>query len=309
MLEKYYEILKISEGDRILVAGLDSLAKALYIAGKAKKNGLNVGVHALIDPNSSMLSEDSAIEYAKDNLKEEYKLMKDSANSITFSTGDLKTYGSKSVFNKAVVEIEDLPILPDVLSSIDKITIGEKRVLLDLSFKLLRKIRVVTKKLFGKKEELLSLRQFLTGLGFQINFYDAVGQRLLCCLNARPFSSKADISLLSLEEFGEQIRKEVMDYLIYVKTGVQFCIVSDNKEYMYFVQDSSKGENEPIRVNFIFLDGTASWESEAKIQSRSYSIIVLPNTENFKKELESKEVLIISKERAFEFYGENVEPY
>ena len=89
----------------------------------------------------------------------------------------------------------------------------------------------------------------------------------------------------------------------------KFGIESDDKEYIYFIQ-GQKIRNAPIQCTFVFLDGKGSWATpDSKEESRSFLIIVLPNTDIFKRELEDKEIIILGKEKAFELYGEKIEPY
>jgi len=308
-LEEYYRKLNVQNGDRILVDCADSLIVSLYLAGKAKKNGLSVTVRALVDPNSPILSESDAVEYAKAKFKDDYDVIAEGAPIVTFSVEGLMTLKTKRIFNKVLLQREDLTDIIKTLIRVNEITTGEKLVMLDLSFQFFRRLNAVRKQMFGEKKETMSFRQFLMSAGCQLNFYDAIGERLVCLVNLGKCSPPQALALVGLDEFGDMIRKEILNYIVYLKTDSQYCIESDDKEYLYFIR-GEKTENQPIRCEFIFFDGKGTWSSpDSKDRSRNFYIIVLPNTDTFKKEVESKEVLVLNKEKTFELYGEKVEPY
>lgn len=308
-LEEYYNRLGIKNGDRILVDCADSLIVGMYLAGRAKKGGMSVTVRALVDPNSPMLSENDAVEYAKARFKDDYATISDGAPIITFSVEGLMALKTKSIFNKVLLQREDLTDIIKTLSRVNEITTGEKLVMLDLSFQFFRRLNAVRKKMFGETKETLSFRQFLEGTGCRVGFYDAIGERLVCLANLGKCNPPQALALVSFDETGDMIRKEILDYIVYLKTDSQYCIESEDKEYLYFIR-GEKTENQPIRCEFIFFDGKGSWNGpEQKDLSRNFYIIVLPNTNAFRREVESKEVLILGKQKAFELYGEKVEPY
>jgi len=308
-LEEYYKKLKVQNGDRILVDCPDSLIVSLYLAGKAKKDGLRVTVRALVNPNSPILSESDAVEYAKTHFKGDYSTIAEGAPIITFSVEELMTLKTKSIFNKVLIQREDLTDIIKTLVRISEITSGEKLVMLDLSFQFFRRLNVVRKQMFGEKKEVMSFRQFLRSAGCQLNFYDAVGERLICLVNLGKCSPPQALALVGFDELGDMIRKEILNYIVYLKTDSQYCIESDDKEYLYFIR-GEKTENQPIMCEFIFFDGKGTWSGpEQKDRSRNFYIIVLPNTEAFRGEVESKEIMILGKEKTFELYGEKVEPF
>jgi len=308
-LEEYYQRLNVQNGDRILVDCADSLIVSLYLAGKAKKNGLNVTVRALVDPNSPILSEGDAVEYAKTKFKEDYSVIAEGAPIVTFSVESLTTLKTKSIFNKVLLQRENLTDTIKTLMKINEITTGEKLVMLDLSFQFFRRLNAVRKQMFGEKKETMSFRQFLKSAGCQLGFYDAIGERLICLLNLGKCTPPQALSLVGLDEFGDMIRKEILNYIVYLKTDSQYCIESDDKEYLYFIR-GEKTENQPISCEFIFFDGKSTWIGpEQKDMSRNFYVIVLPNTDTFRREVENKEVLVLNKEKTFELYGEKVEPY
>jgi hypothetical protein len=111
------------------------------------------------------------------------------------------------------------------------------------------------------------------------------------------------------DEFGKMIAKELIEYIIYLKPDAGLAIESSDKEYLYYVQ-GEKRKDEPLQCDFVCLDGQTSWRGdETRANSRKFSVIVLPNTERFRGEFEQKGILILSKEKAFELYGEEVEPF
>jgi hypothetical protein len=308
-LEEYYNRLEVRSGDRILVDCGESLLVSLYIAGRAKAEGHSVTVRALVDPNSPILSESDAIEYAKTHYKDYFETIAAGAPLITFSVESIMALKTKSIFNKVVLQREELYDIIKTLMKVNEIGAGEKLVMLDLSFQFFRRLRVVRKKLFGEKKETMSFKQFLESAGCQVRFYDAVADRLICLFNFAKCSPAQAVSLVSFDEFGEMVRKELLDYIVYLKTDSQYCIESDDKQYLYLIA-GEKTENQPMRCEFVFLDGKSSWNSgEPKEQAREFTIIVVPNTEAFRREIEAKNILILGKEKTFELYGEKVEPY
>ena len=309
-LEEYYARLEIKNGDRILVDGIDSLLIGLYATGRAKKEGINVSVHALVSPKSKIRSDIDAIRHAKRNIGEkEAKYMESGASSTTFSTETMMAHKTKNLFNKSVIEVEELDSTLSQLSKASLLSKENNSILLSLPLKFFRRITITTKKLFGEKTETMSFRQFLQRLGFSISYYDISGDRLICICSIKKFTPPQRTQLITFDEFGEMIQHEIIEYIVYTQTDVKYVIQSDDNEYLYFIQ-TEKTKNQPITCNFFFLDGKGKWSTaKPKIKSRNFSIIVMPNTNNFMKELQQKDVLILSKERAFEVYGEKIEPY
>ena len=308
-LDKCYELLKIADKDRILVDCMESLLLSAYIIGRAKKEGLNIVVHAIVDPESKILSEMDALGYAKKNFRRDFDMISEGVSLMTFTVGELAAYSTKATFNKVVLEREDAPSVLSSLSKANQLSDGEKKVVLSLPFQFFRRFTIARKQFFGEKKEIMSFRQLLAGLGFQISFYDAVEDRLICVFSVKNFDGKFGLSPISFDEFGDSIRKEIIDYIVYTSTEARFGIESDDKEYIYFIR-GQKTRNEPIQCTFVFLDGKGSWATpDSKEESRSFLIIVLPNTYTFKRELDEKEIVVLGKEKAFELYGEKIEPY
>jgi hypothetical protein len=308
-LDRYYSLLNVKEGDRIIVDSKDSLILGMYIAGQAKKTGLRVSVQVIVKPDSPILSDMDAVSHAKTSFQKEYGTIAEGATLITFSVGTLAAFSTNNIFNKAIISRDDTTDIIQTLSKVSQITTGEKLVLFDLSFEFFRKFVISRKQMFGEKKEIMSFRQLLASLGMQIGFYDAIGSRLLCLCNAKSFDAKFSLSTVDFSDLGDMIRKEIFEYIVYSKPDALYSIESGDKEYLYFIQNE-KTENQPISCQFIFLDGKADWSTpESQKNSRNFIIVVLPNTDAFRKELEGKEILIITKEKAFELYGEEVEPY
>jgi hypothetical protein len=309
-LEEYYTRLEVKKGDRILVDGMNSLLIGLYVAGRAKKEGLNVSTHALVNPQSKIHSDIDAIRHAKKNLdKKETEYMEAGASSTTFSAETMMAHRTKNLFNKSILEVEELDNTLRQLSRASSMTMENNYVLLSFPLKFFRPINIITKKLFGEKKETMSFRQFLLRLGFKIAYYDISGDRLICVCSIRKFAPPKKTQLVTFDEFSYMIQHEILEYIVYTQTDVKYVIQSDDGEYLYFIQ-AEKTKNQPIACNFFFLDGKGKWSTDKpKIKSRNFSIIVMPNTDNFMKELQQKDVLILSKERAFEVYGEKIEPY
>lgn len=307
-LDKCYELLRIADKDRILVDCMESLLLGAYIIGRAKKEKLSITVHAIVNPSSKILSETDALGYAKKSFKRDFDMISEGVSLMTFTVGDLSVYSTKAMFNKVVLEREDVPSILPSLSKANQLTDGEKTVVLSLPFPFFRRFTVVRKQFFGEKREVMSFRQLLASLGLQIGFYDAIEDRLVCTLSAKAFNGKFSMSLTSFDEFSDSIRKEILEYIVYTDTEAKFGIESDDKEYIYFIR-AQKTRNEPIQCTFVFLDGKGSWATpDSKDESRSFLIIVLPNTETFKRELDGKEIIVLGKEKAFELYGEKLEP-
>ena len=307
--EEYYALLKVSDKDKILIGGMDSILLASYIAGRAKREGLNVSVHALINPKSKVRSEMDAVKYAKSNLKKDAKTIADGAAMVAFSVEKTLDYETRGYFNKVRLEADNFDNIVQKLSKINQMTERERLVLLELPFQFFRKVRVVTKHFMGEKTEEMSFRQFLKSAGCQVSQYDAIEKRLFCLFNMAKFNAPTKIEPLGLDEFGSLIRKEILEYILYVRTDALLTIESDDNEYLYFVR-GEKTENKPIKCEFVFLDGRGSWiDKKPNINSRDFSVIVLPDTANFRKEFEEKDILIVNKKKAFELYGEEVEPY
>ena len=308
-LDKCYGLLKIVDKDRILVDCNESLLFGAYLIGRAKKEKLNVTVHAIVNPDSKILSETDALGYAKTNFKRDFNTISEGVSLMTFTVGELSAYSTKATFNKMVLERDDVPSILPSLSKADQLTDGEKTVVLSLPFSFFRRFTVARKQLFGEKKETMSFRQLLASLGFQVSFYDAIEDRLICMFSIKAFNDKFSLSLTSFDEFSDSIRKEIIGYIVYTSTEAKFGIESDDKEYIYFVR-GQKTRNEPIQCTFVFLDGKGSWATpDSKDESRSFLVIVLPNTDTFKRELDDKEIIVLSKEKAFELYGEKIEPY
>jgi len=305
--DRYYSLLKVSDGDNILIDSRDSLVIGLYLAGRAKRENKKIIVHALVRQDAAIQSEADAINYASEHLPNAFDDISEGTALVKFSAVSLAIYTSNSIHNKAILEKEEMGDLLQALAKIDSVTMGGKLVLLNLPFKFFGRVRVVKKSFFKEKTEIESFRQFLAGEGFSIGFFDVVESRLFCLVNAKKFDPRANIAFLSFDELGELIHKEIMEYIIYLKADNRIGVESLDKEYIYVVQ-AEMTHDQPLECDFICLDGRGKWTDTANRENaKHFSIIVLPNVETFRKELESKDILVMSKEKVFELYAENVD--
>lgn len=163
-------------------------------------------------------------------------------------------------------------------------------------------LEIEKKGIFSKKTEIKTLKQLLKQNGAQIERYEADKKNLIIIMKG--LKKGFDVKSADLEKAGKKIIKEVEKYFKYTKNGAEFAVKTEDKEFLLYIR--TKGVlNKQLQYNFTFLNGRIGIPSGPTIRrSKQFEIIVLPNTEVFVNELNSKDVLILSKQKAVEIFQE-----
>ena len=104
------------------------------------------------------------------------------------------------------------------------------------------------------------------------------------------------------------IAKQTEDHIKYTMDKSTFALESDDAEFI-FVISVRNTSNEPFTYSFKFLQGKAEHQSGVeRSRSKAFRFIVLPNTAEFRKEIEEKEILIVGKKKLLQIFGEQYKP-
>ncbi len=298
----YYKLLKPENNTRVLVCGENAIALALFLSGKAKEEGKTIESTALLPEETEVQSINEEIY----SLKQEYPKIKETLEKglsrTNFEKTGLVEFNSKLKFDYLVFYTEELK--KEHLKAIIKLKL--KKIILNLPISYSMPIENQKKTLFIKKKQVNSLRQLLKKHGAQVEFYDSDDKRLIVLFSN--LKKAFELKQAYIDDIANDIIKDYHKYLKFIKEGSVFALKSRDEEYLYYIRVYEK-RNSPYKYNFIFLNGTTEKEiGEIKTRSKEYEIIILPNTPVFKKELDKKEVIITTKERAVQIFQETYSP-
>ena len=298
----YYKLLKPENSTRVLVCGEKAIPLALFLAGKAKEEGKLVESTALVSGDSEIQSINEEIYLLKEEYPDIKQTIENGLSKTSFEKTSLEEFNSKLNFDYLIFYSNELK--KEDLIKVIKLKL--KKVILNLPISYSMPLESEEKKLFIKKKEVKSLRELLKKHGAQIEFYDSDDKRIITSF----FGLKKAFSIkqANIDDLSNEVIKEFHKYLKFVREGSTFALKSKDDEYLYYIRVYEK-KNSPFQYNFIFLNGTDEKEvGKIRTRSKQYEVIVLPNTPVFKKELDEKEVLITTKERAVQIFQETYSP-
>ncbi len=287
MLEQIVEWLELKEGARILTAGKQALLTAAFIASTAKNNGIIIKVHAV----TGYETEEQALkEAAKQKV---LRQVKEGLVAISYETGKLENVKPLKKYDYAVVISEK----PENLKTLNNL--AEKALLV---FPHDKGGMIETTEGLFKKKKTTSLKKLLEK-SFKIIDYDLVGKHLFFKTKPKKFK-EVNYRFLSCNEAAEFVVKEIQEVIRFAAGGSKFALISDNKEFIYYVNVEDV-MNQPFEYSFIFPNGKCNKTvGKKRIRSKKFTIIVLPNVKSIIKELSEKEVVITTKERVLQLFGE-----
>lgn len=307
MLEKYYDFLQPVSGDRILVVGDLALPIALYIAGRAKAGGLNVSAKAMVDTASMVNTEPKAVEFASGEGPEALRFIESGAPLISINVGDFFSEPTAQPYSK-IIFIHDFPEhLAEKVGKIASLAAKGGTVLFEFPSLFMHPLQITHRGFVGSHVDTFSLKQLVLAFGLNVQYYDLVGKKLFCkaqlsSLNRKMFEAKTEV--LGHAAWAEAARKELMPTILAAAGGSRFAVRSDSGEYLFLtqVEDVKKSS---VKISFIFPDGRQDWDDGVvKEDNKSFSVIVLPNTDSLRKEIEEKDILLISKKGIGELYAQ-----
>jgi|GEM_PF-5142171 len=298
----YYKLLNPEDKTRILVTGKEAIPLSLFLTGKAKEENKLIEATAIISEENEIQNIREEIYLVKEKYPELKKTIEKGISKTNFERTNFKDFESKLKYDYFIFYKDNLT--EEDLKKTIQLKIKKQLLNLPISYSML--IENNKKSLFFKKEELKSLKQLLEEAGAKISFYEADEKRLIILLEGLKKSFKTKQA--DIEKTSERIIKELEKYLKYIKGGANFAVKSEDGEYLYYIKIEDK-KTSAFEYNFIFLNGVINKKKgEVKTRSKKYKIIVIPNTPVFRKELEKKEVIITTKEKAVQIFQENYAP-
>lgn len=301
-LAEYYKIMEPEDNSRVLVTGKKAIPIALYLAGKSRKNSRNVKTHALISEESKVRDITEEIYIVKEKFPEHLESIENGITRTTFEKTEFERFTTKTKYDYLIYYSDHLE-----KQDLEKITyLKPKKTLLHIPLKYSMALEIKKKRMFSKKTEIKTLKQLLKQNGAQIEKYEADKKTLIVIMKG--LKKDFDVKSADLKKTGEKIIKEVEKYFRYTKNGAEFAVKTKDKEFLLYVR--TKGVlNKQLQYNFTFLNGRISIPSGPTIRrSKQFEIIVLPNTKVFEDELNSKDILILSKQKAVEVFQETYIP-
>ena len=301
-LAEYYQILNPENNSRILVTGRKAIPIALYLAGKAAKEGKNVKTHALISEESEIKDITDEIYIVKEKFPEHLESIEKGLPRTTFEKIDFEKFTNKSKYDYLVyyskhLEKHDLKRI---------IQLNTKKILLHIPLSYTMPLEYIKKGIFSKKKEIKTLKQLLISNGSKIEKYEADEKNLIVILKG--LKKEFEVKFSDLGKASEKIIKEIEGHIQYTNKGAEFGIRTEDNEFILYIKTKDIA-NSPYLYNFIFLNGRITTSNgPTKIISKEFDIVVLPNTRVFENELNKKEILIVSKQKAVEIFKEHYSP-
>ena len=305
-LQEYYNLLQPENSEKLLFAGESSILMAAYFAGAAEKKTKEINCYALVPRKSEKTFDIKSLEALKVENPGEATEIQSGATRVSYEKADFSECDFKDPFARCAVETERLEM--EDLMKLLKTT--QRRVLLILPVYYYRLFEYEMKSFMIKEKRKVSFKKILETFGFKVTDYVLDEKRLVICANVVKANDKMmKLNDVSLEDFGKYIVNEIGEFIFYADKGTQFAIESDNKEYLYYVRVDA-ANSAPLNYSFVFLDGKSTVKSDKSYEhSKSYDIIVTPNNELFRKDLESKNVLIIGRTKVFDLFGDKSNHY
>ncbi|NYZ80046.1 hypothetical protein H0N95_02230 [Candidatus Micrarchaeota archaeon] len=301
-LNQYYELLEPKDGDRILVTGDKSIPIALYLAGVANKKSMKVSCVALVSKNAEIKSDIEEVEIARKNYLEHLSFIEAGLPYSSFEKTELESYSPRETFSKCVVK-------KDTVNEGDFIKLGKivkGKVLFVLPLRYFRHFEVAEKGTFIHEFKDVSFRQALRLAGFAVLKYEISDDKLVALTEIVKVDErmlKSGIKPVPLEKSAKIIADEIEHFVQFAENGSKFAVESDDREYLYIITVADV-QNAPYKYSITFLDGKAeAITTGVRMNSKKFSVIAVPNIETFRAEAESKDIIIIGKEKVQRIFG------
>ena len=298
MFEEYYS--HIGEAQKPLVIGEESIQIALFLSGKAKLEGKDLYSVALVNEEALVQTIPGAVGVARTKHPMDSKEIEKGTPRIKLEKRALEDVEGNfdfCIINKKAITIEELTKLGKILKG---------KLVLNLSLSNLRRIQIEKKGLLGKKTVFKSLKQYFMDNKLKVISYDIKDKRMILSLEFKE-TKFSDLMFINHYKEADLIIKEIQDNVKFTKNNSTYCIVSDDKEYLYYINVQGKAQS-GLDYNFTFLDEKVTRKVPYK-RGKVFSIIVMPNLKVFKEDIEAKEILIVPKKEIAKLFGETNEPY
>lgn len=295
----YKEIKKDIKTDKktqVLCLGDKSLLNALYIAGKARQEGINIKTKAIIPSNSQIRTE----EKAKEEAEEKDTIMNGTPNTY-YRIGGLEMEDDK--YSIIIDERENnFSNLPETTT---KLT-GKKTIILTLPEKYLYPLKATYKGLIKTKEKLKNTKEILKEMNLKIETYKVTANKeILVKCTDKNFKQKAkNITPASPEEVAEKIIEECYDEVSYAREGSTFCVKSNNEKYLYHFEHIE--ENNSNKYTFqVTIRGKKTKINKPKKgrKGKKFQVTLYPSLNKYKEKIKDQGDLIIPKHRVKDYYS------
>lgn len=296
-LKELYKELEeeIRETNKVLFLGNEALLKALYIAGRSREEGRNLKTKAVVPPDSDIKNEEDAMERAQE------KFVKDGIPNTYYRIGNIE------------MEDEKYPLIIDfrgnqfenLEGTVERLE-EKGKILMKLPERYIYPIETTSKGFLRKKKKLKSTKKAIEDLNFEVETYKLLkSNEILVKAKEKNFKKPyLQIDFPDLSKLGEKIAKETLPHARYAMRRSNFCVKSDDENYLYVFEEVENQNKKPLKFQFEFLTGEASYEgSEEKRKSKRFKVRVLPNLNRFRKQLEEEDKLIIPKKRIKDYYS------
>lgn len=297
-LEKLHEEIKrdIKEGEKALFLGKDSLLYALYTAGKMRNEGKDIKAQAIIPPDSDIRNEEKAIEEGEDK-----ETVKNGTPNTYYRIGNLEMEKEEYPL---IIDFRASPI-PHLPKTIEKLE-EKGKIAMKLSENHIYPLQTTVKKFLRKKKKTKSTRKTLEDMNLEIETYKLLeNQEVFIKAKENNFKYPyKNIKTLPLQKIAEEITDEILPQAQYAMEGSEFCLESEDKEFLYDFQEIKNTSTGSLKLHYSFLTGEENHEKSIKGEKgKEFWIEVKPNLDRFKEEIEDEDKLIIPKGRIKDYYA------
>lgn len=297
--EKVYQEIKedLQEDRKALFLGEESLIHALYTSGKSKEEGKAIETKAIVPKSSEVRTEDEAIKKSR-----EKDILRKGTPNTTYKLSEVSDGDEKY---STVIDVGKNP-LPNIKKALKKAEEEAVLVML-LPKKYIYPVKVSFKKLFRKKEKLISTEELLKQRDLSIKLYkvlkDKEETKLLVKYKEKNYREKySEIKFPEMKELTQKVVKESKPEIMKAEPGNSFCIESKDKNYLYHYTEIKRNKKGPTKFTINFLNRKEEHVEKEKRRNKKFTVEVKPNLEKFREKIK-KQDLIIPKKRIIDYYA------
>ena len=279
-----YELLDPAEGDSIIVLGGLSLPLAMYLAGRSSERNVMVAAKAIVHPNDRVQTVSGALLHAEESMPYLYNTLRGGI-PYTFMSQNIGEEDVQAKYPKAAIVQEDAESWRKNLHSLSSLHFLKTVVLslpLDFTLPFTRG---------GSASEMLGFRRVIESMGFKVEYYDTISNRLYAVLAPRKIRDAGDFRMMTVEEASSQIHAGFTQKMLGLAEGSRLAVRSANNDYIYIVA-VSEGTGS---IDYHFPFAVNSTQEDVK---KDISVSVLPNTASLSERLEGNGIPVIGYRKA-----------